>query len=458
MSQTKHPVALKIEDMYRQRTPRSFEHHQVAQRHLPGGDSRTITYFGPHPLYIEKGEGQRMTDVDGNVYLDFLSNYTSMIHGHAHPTLVQAIAAQAARGTGYAACVPVQIELAEALCDRLPSVEQVRFCNSGTEATMNALRAARAFTGRTKLLKMEGGYHGSHDLVEISVSPPLDAAGPADAPYSIPEEPGIPEAVVQDVIVVPLNHPQALEAAFDRHGDQLAAVILEPVFGASGTIPADEDYLSLLRELCDKHGALLVFDEVITFRLDEGGVQALYDVTPDLTSLGKIIGGGLPVGAFGGRADIMALFAPPEQRMVQSGTFNANPLTMAAGLAAMQLLTAEEIARINQLGARLSVGFQNAFDEMGIAGQVTGLGSLHTVHFTPDPVRDYRSLAASHAETTRLLHLALINRGIFSAKRNMFVTSTPMSEADVDTCVAAFAETLGVLRPYIADEAPHLLA
>jgi glutamate-1-semialdehyde 2,1-aminomutase len=457
MSQSIHPVAQQIEETYRRRTPGSAERHHAAQRSLPGGDSRTITYFHPYPLYIAEGRGQRMFDVDGNEYLDFLGNYTSIIHGHGHPKLAQAIAEQAARGTAFGACTDVQVALAEEICRRMASVSQVRFCNSGTEATMNAIRAARAFTGRSKVLKTEGGYHGSHDLAEISVAPPLDAAGPRDAPRAVPGEPGIPDAVVQDVVIVPFNDADAARAAFAHHGGELAAVIIEPMLGATGTIPAEEGYLPLLRELCDEYGALLIFDEVITLRLDEGGAQTLYGVEPDLTTLGKIIGGGLPVGAFGGRADVMALFAPPEPRMVQSGTYNANPITMAAGLAAMQMLTADEIARINRLGERLTEGLQNAFDEMGVVGQITGIGSLRTVHFTAEPVRDYRSMATSHAGLQRLMHLGLLNRGIFTAKRGMVATSTPMSEADTDTFVSAFADLLGELKPYIADEVPHLL-
>ncbi|MGB0387839.1 MAG: aspartate aminotransferase family protein [Ardenticatenaceae bacterium] len=457
MSLTNHPIADQIEQEYRQRTPRSVEYYRSAQEYLPGGDSRTITYFTPHPLYMEGAEGPRMTDVDGNVYLDFLGNYTSIIHGHGHPALTKAIAEQAARGTAYAACVPAQITLAKELCRRVASVEQVRFCNSGTEATMNALRAARAFTGRNKILKMEGGYHGSHDLAEISVAPSLDQAGPAEAPHAVAEEPGIPQAVVEDVVIAPFNDAEAVEAIFARHGEGLAAVIVEPMMGAAGMIPAEEGFLSVLRQLCDKYGALLIFDEVITFRLDYGGAQALYNVPPDLTSFGKIIGGGLPVGAFGGRADIMALFAPPKPKLVQSGTFNANPLTMVAGVAAMELLTREEIARINQLGTQLATGLQHALDEMQLIAQVTGLGSLYTVHFTNQPVRDYRSKATTHPDLSRLTHLALLNRGIFAAQRCMFVTSTAMNETDVDTCIAAFAEVLSQLRPYIADQAPHLL-
>ncbi len=452
-----HSAAQHIEAIYRERTPKSAEQHTRAARVLPGGDSRTITYFAPHPLYIARGQGPRMTDVDGNVYLDFLGNYTSIIHGHGHPAIVEAIARQAAEGSAYAACTPSQVELAEEITRRVESVDQVRFCNSGTEATMNAIRAARALTGRMKILKAEGGYHGSHDLVEVSVAPAVDAAGPASAPNPVPDSLGIPDVVVQDVVVIAFNDAAAAEAAFARCGSKIAAAIVEPMMGATGTIPATRAFLARLRELCDAYGALLIFDEVITFRLDEGGMQALYGVEPDLTAFGKIIGGGLPVGAFGGRTDVMALFAPPEPRMVQSGTYNANPLTMAAGVTAMRLLTAEAIARINRLGDRLAAGLRSAFDEMRIAGQVTGQGSLCTAHFTDQPVQEYRSMAGSHHGAQRLMHLALLNRGIFVAKRGMFVVSTVMDERDIDAAANAFADSLDALRPYVAEAAPHLL-
>ncbi len=430
-------------DEYRRRTPGSAALHERALAFLPGGDSRTVIAFSPYPLYIERARGCRMEDVDGNVYLDFLGNYTSMVHGHAHPEIVDAIAAQAAKGTGYAAATPLQIDLAELLCARVGSLDTVRFCNSGTEATLNALRAARAFTGRDQILKVEGGYHGSHDLVEISVAPDPVRAGPPHHPSPVPEEPGIPEAVVRAVSVAPFNDAGSLEEI--ARLDPPAAIILEPMLGATGTIPPEPGFLASARRVADEVGALLIFDEVITFRLDEGGAQRLYGVQPDLTALGKVIGGGLPVGAFGGRADIMEMYAPPEPTLVQSGTFNANPLTMAAGLAAMRLLDHGAIGRINRLGRRLADGLEKALADTGVGGCVTGEGSLWTVHFTTEPVRDYRSKAAADPGLQRSFHLGLLNRGIFSAPRGMFVVSTAMSEPDVDECVDAVRGALGDL-------------
>ncbi len=447
-----------IEATYRRRTPRSAELHAAAQRYLPGGDTRTITFFEPYPLFVERGQGCRLYDVDGNEYIDFLNNYTSMIHGHAFPPVVEAIARQAARGTCYAACTENQHQLAELVAGRVAAVDQIRFCNSGTEATMNAVRAARAFTGKDKLVKMEGGYHGTHDPVEISVHPPLDRAGPARRPRPVPDSPGIPASVLGDVIVVPFNDRQALGDVIRQRRDEIAAVLVEPVMGVAGMIAAEREYLAYLRRVTAENDVLFICDEVMTFRLDWGGAQALYGVEPDLTTFAKIIGGGLPVGAFGGRREIMRMFAPLEGGVSQSGTFNANPLTMAAGVAAMRELTRQRIAHCNALGQRLADGFRAALEAAGIRGQVTGMGSLLNVHFVAGPLRNYRDAAAADRELHRLLHLAMLNRGIFPAKRELYCTSTVMTEAEVDQAVAAFGDALQELRPYIEERLPHLLA
>ncbi len=451
-------LVTEIEDAYRRRTPRSAEYHRRARAYLPGGDTRSVTFFEPHPLYVGEGRGACLTDLDGHVYLDFLGNYTSMVHGHGHPALIRAVTEQVEVGTGYAANHPHQIALAEEICRRLPGVQSLRFCNSGTEAVMHALRLARAFTGRRKIVKMEGGYHGSSDLTEISVTPDPARAGPVRSPRAVPEEPGILESVVGDVLVVPFNDSQALEATFAHHGADVAAVIVEPMLGAAGTIPGEPEFLATARRICDEYGALLVFDEVITVRLGVGGAQGHYGVRPDLTTLGKVIGGGLPVGAFGGRSDVMSLLAPPDNVMTHSGTFNANPLTMAAGLVALQLLDEAAVARLSQLGTRLAAGLRNALRDEGVVARVTGLGSLWTVHFTDCEVRDYRGVASAHAETRRLFHLGLITQGVFIAPRGMFAVNTVMTEAEVDTAVDVAGEVLRLLAPYLAREVPRLRA
>src|SRR6267143_3567469 len=282
------------EKVYRQTTHASRAMHERAVKVMPGGTTRTTTYFDPYPLYIDRGEGCRVWDADGTERIDFLGNYTAMILGHAHPKVVEAIRRQAARGTGFAAANPIEVELAALLCERVPSLDAVRFCNSGTEATMFPMRLARAFTGRPKIARMEGGYHGTHDYAEVSTHPLVSEAGPPEAPIPRPDSMGTPDWVLEQTVVLPFNHPDAAEAIIRRHGGELAAVILEPIIGAGGVIPATPEFLQRLRQVTEELRILLIFDEVISFRVAPGGAQQLYGVTPDLTTLGKIIGGGLP--------------------------------------------------------------------------------------------------------------------------------------------------------------------
>ena len=443
------PQATAIEERYRARTPRSAALHQAAAAYLPGGDTRTIAHYAPYPLAIERGHGATLTDVDGNQYLDFLNNYTSLIHGHAHPRVVEAATEQLRRGSAYAAATSSQAELARIICERAPSVAAVRFTNSGTEANMNAIRAARAFTGRPLLVKMEGGYHGTYDATEVSVHPDPALAGPADDPQPVAEGRGLTPGAVADTLVVPFNDAAAAERLFAaRIAPRIAAVIVEPLLGSGGMVPATREYLRRLRELTAAHGALLIFDEVMSFRVGPGGAQELYGVEPDLTTFAKIIGGGFPVGAFGGRAEVMAQYDPRRPgHLYQSGTFNGNPVTMAAGVAAMEELTPEAFARLNALGDRLRTGLEEAGRRVpsgrGVPLVATGLGSLVNLHFTAGPVTDYRSAAVGNTEALRLLHLALLNRGIFAAPRGMFNISTPMTEADVDRALAAVRDALG---------------
>ena len=325
------------ETTYRRQTPGSRALHESAVAVMPGGTTRTTTYFDPYPLYITRGEGCRIWDADGTERLDMLGNYTAMILGHAHPKVVEAIRKQAAQGTGFAAANPVEVKLAALLCERVPSLEMVRFCNSGTEATMFAMRLARAFTGRPKIARIEGGYHGTHDYAEVSTHPNVSEAGPPDAPIARPDSIGTPDWALERTVVLPFNNPDAAEAIIRREGRQLAAVILEPIIGAGGVIAATGEFLQRLRTVTKELGIVLIFDEVISFRVGPGGAQELYGVTPDLTTLGKIIGGGLPVAAFGGRADVMELLDPRRKpSLAQGGTYNGNPLGMAAGLAAIQ--------------------------------------------------------------------------------------------------------------------------
>lgn len=438
-------VRASMEAQYRKRTPKSEALSVTAKRVMPGGDTRTNTFFLPYPLFIESGDGCRILDADGNAYLDFLANYTSMIHGHAHPKIVERVTQQLSRGTAFASPLESQIQLATAICSRVSSIERVRFCNSGTEATMNAIRAAKAFTGRNKIIKMEGGYHGSHDAASVSVAPPLERVGPNSSPHSVPDLEGLFRGVLEDVLVVPFNDIEAASQIIERNASDLAAVIVEPMLGSGGGIPATPEFLRTLRVATRSTGALLIFDEIITFRLSFGGAQEIYGITPDLTTLGKIIGGGFPVGAFGGNAEVMALFDPSRRRLFQGGTFNGNAISMVAGLATLEMLTRGEITRINALGDKLRQGLSKALADSNVPGEVLGAGSLLQVHMGQGSITDYRSAARGLKELVPLLHLALLNRGIFTSTRNSLCISTPMIEVDVDQAVRAFKDSLSDL-------------
>jgi glutamate-1-semialdehyde 2,1-aminomutase len=436
------------EAVYRQTTPGSKALHEKAVRSMPGGTTRTTTYFEPYPLYIERGAGCRIWDVDGTARLDALGNYTAMILGHAHPRIVEAIRQQAAMGTGFAAANPVEVQLAALLCERVPSLDLVRFCSSGTEATMYAMRLARAFTGRPKIARIEGGYHGTHDYAEVSTHPVVDEAGPHDAPVPRPDSIGTPAWALEEIVVLPFNNPDASEAIIRREGSALAGVILEPIIGAGGVISATPEYLQRLRAATREVGALLIFDEVISFRVAPGGAQQLYGVTPDLTTLGKVIGGGLPVAAFGGRAEVMELLDPRhEPNLPQGGTYNGNPLGMAAGLAAMTALTPDVYDTLNRNGARVAELMAEIFASYDVPAQVNSAGSLFAVHFTRNRVVDYRTGASSNQKLARDFFLGLVNHGVLLSPRAMGAISTPMEERDIQEFVDAVEAVVSELRP-----------
>jgi glutamate-1-semialdehyde 2,1-aminomutase len=430
---------MSIEATYLARTPKSAALHAEAQRLIAGGSTRSVTLFAPHPVYMAAGCGCRLRDVDGNEYIDCIGNFASMVHGHAHPVITSAIRDQLTRGTDFGAPTELQLQFARELTARVPSLERVRFTNSGTEAVMFAIRAARAFTGRTKLLKFEGSYHGGYDAVEVSVDPGHDApAWPLGRAASAGLPPD-PEAIT---LVAPFNDAERAAAFIRSHAGELAAVIVEGVT-MRGTIAADRPFVHHLRHVTRELGVLLIMDEIVTFRLAPGGVQASIDVMPDLTTFGKVIGGGLPVGAFGGRADVMDTLDPSRDRAVHhSGTFAGNAATLAGGRAALALLTATEIDRINALGTRLRAGLQDACDGARVPARVTGAGSLATIHFTSAPVRGYRDALTGDRALARRLHLALLNRGIFARSSAGFFLSTAMGEAEIDQTVTAVRDAL----------------
>ena len=444
---------------YRESTPGSLMRHEKAQRYLPAGDTRSATWFSPYPTYMVAGEGAWLTDCDGNRYLDLLNNFTSLVHGHAQPQIVEYAADQLTRGTVFGTAAEPQVALAKLLIERIPSFEKVRFTNSGTEATMMMMRAARAYTGRDIIVKMDGGYHGSHDFVEVSISADLDSSR---SPMARVEGRGVPNAVLNAVMVAPFNDLNTLEALLEQHHERIAGIIVEPMPSSGGMVPPAPGYLRGLRALADKYGVLLLFDEIVTLRLSTGGLQAIEGATPDLTAVAKIIGGGFPVGAFGGRQDIMELFNPAASRefVFHSGTFNGNNMTMTAGLEAMRRLDQAAIERINRLGESLGEGINRAFQSLGIGAQCLGYGSLQQIHWTSEPVvclADARRAGEGIGKLRQLLHLELLNRGIFISSRGMFSITTPMTDDDVALVLAAVEGALESLLPYMLVEAPRAL-
>jgi len=421
----------------------SRELYARAQRVIPGGVNSPVRAFravGGEPFFVARGAGARLWDVDGRAYLDFVGSWGPLILGHAPPVVVEAVARAAADGTSFGAPTAAEVELAELVQEAYPSMELVRLVSSGTEATMSALRVARAATGRDLVVKFDGCYHGHVDSL-------LVRAGSGATALGVPDSRGVPEAVARLTVTVPFNDLDAVRAVFDARGDQVAAVIVEPVAGNMGVVPPAPGFLEGLRALCTRHGAVLVFDEVITgFRVAWGGAQARYGVTPDLTCLGKILGGGLPVGAYGGRRELMAQVAPLGG-VYQAGTLAGNPLAVAAGLATLRALRAgDAYARLEALGARLEAGLRGAADKAGVPLAVNRVGSMLTPFFADAPVTDYAAARRSDtARYARFFH-AMLARGVFlppSQFEAAFV-SLAHTAADVDAAVEAARDALTV--------------
>ncbi len=406
-------------DDYLARTPRSRALFERATASLPGGSTRTTVYSAPYPPYADHGAGLALTDVDGNVYRDFLGNYTSLILGHAHPAVVAAVEAQVRRGSAFAAPTETEVELAEELRRRIPSIEHLRFTSSGTEATMFAIRAARAFTGRPLIAKFDHSYHGTHDLVMAGT-------------------PGVPEAIGGLITELPWGDPDGIEAGLHGREGDLAAIILEPVQGAGGVRPPEPGFLEFLRSYCDRVGALLIFDEIISFRVAPGGAQEVHGVRPDLTTLGKIIAGGYPLAAFGGRADVMAIFDARRDRAVShGGTFNGNPVAAAAGLATLDELTPAAYARLSGLGDRLTARLTEGIARDGLAARVVNVGSLFQV-FRGETGAAFAAGAGQPSE----LYLRLLLAGFLIAPRGMGAIPTVATERDVDDLADAIGDAL----------------
>jgi glutamate-1-semialdehyde 2,1-aminomutase len=427
---------------YRARTAASHSAHERALKSLPAGVNRNIVYQTPYPMFVQASRGAHLIDLDGQRYLDLIGNYTAMILGHCPPAVVEAAQAQIARGTAWAAASPDEAVLAEMILARFGGEGRLRFTASGTEATLMAIRAARAFTHRPLIAKFEGGYHGLNDYAMVSLAPSLDAAGPADQPYSVPA-PGVPVAVADTVVVLPFNNAAAVEAILRRRGHEIAGVIVEPVMGVAGILAPKPGFLEMLRRVTQELGIVLIFDEVISFRLAFGGAQEHFGIRADLTTLGKIIGGGYPIGAVAGRSDIMQTFDPSRPDAVTlSGTFHANPVALAAGIATLKEFDRDAIAALNRRGQQLHEKMTQLFQRCRTPLQLHTIGSLFNIHATSGPVEDYRSSSQGNKELLKWLQLALLNEGMLISPRGMGCLCTPMTQADLDGFVAALERSL----------------
>ncbi|MDA0262844.1 MAG: aspartate aminotransferase family protein [Chloroflexi bacterium] len=432
-------------ERYLQSTPRSKALWEDAKNYLPGGDSRNSIFWAPYPIFVDRASGCHVVDSDGVDRLDFIGTMTTLILGHSPKPVVEAVQSQLGNGMVYNAPSPHQTRLAKLLCERIPSFDLVRFTNSGTEATLNTIRAARAVTGKSKIAKVEGGYHGSHDQVSVSVRVNPAKAGERSHPDAMPATEGLAEGTLDQVVVVPFNETETAREVLEAHRDELAAVIIEPMLGSVGMLPATTEFLAMLREFTKANGIILIFDEVISYRASFGGAQEYYGITPDMTSLGKIIGGGFAIGAFGGRREIMDLYDPSAAggpRVAHAGTFNANPITMLAGAATLDELTPEVYRKLAEKTDRLRAGILQVGAELEVPIQVTGLGSLFGIHFTGEKLVGYRDIAAEDAAFRHRVFLGLLNEGILMASNLVGAVSTEIGDAEIDTFTTALRRVL----------------
>ncbi|MDD2923265.1 MAG: glutamate-1-semialdehyde 2,1-aminomutase [Anaerolineales bacterium] len=418
---------------------KSINLFQEAQQVFPGGVNSPVRAFravGGQPLFIQRGEGAYLFDVDGNRYVDYVLSWGPLITGHAHPKVVEAIQQAALMGTSYGAPSPLEIELARRVMDFMPNIEMIRFVNSGTEATMSALRLARAYTKREKIIKFDGCYHGHADMLLVQ-------AGSGVATLGLPDSPGVPTAVASDTLVANFNDLESVEALFKKYPDQIAGLIVEPVAGNMGVVPPQPGFLEGLRSLTTQHGAVLIFDEVMTgFRVHKGGAQTLYNIKPDLTTLGKVIGGGLPVGAYGGKKEIMQMVAPLGP-MYQAGTLSGNPLAMSAGIAALDQIRDEKIwAQLEKSASKLEAGIASAAKSSGIPIQQTRVGTMFTTFFSETKPLGWNTVKVADKVRFGKFFMKMLENGVYLAPSQFeagFI-SIMHSDSVIEETIAAATE------------------
>ncbi|CAM4194714.1 glutamate-1-semialdehyde 2,1-aminomutase [Paenibacillus endophyticus] len=422
---------------------RSVEAFARAKKVIPGGVNSPVRAFksvGLNPVYMERGQGSRIYDIDGNSYIDYVASWGPLIMGHAHPEVIEAIKRTAEKGTSFGAPTELETIMAELVCERVPSVDIVRMVNSGTEATMSAIRLARGYTKRSKILKFEGSYHGHSDSLLIK-------AGSGVATLGLPDSPGVPEHVASHTITVPYNDIESVKLAFEKFGEEIACIIVEPVAGNMGVVPPLPGFLQGLRDVTNQYGTVLIFDEVMTgFRVGYSCAQGLYDIKPDLTCFGKVIGGGLPVGAYGGKRELMELIAPSGP-IYQAGTLSGNPLAMAAGHATLSLLTPQVYELLERQAVRLQLGFESNARKHGIPSTINRVGSMVCPFFTETTVINFESAKTSDLERFKAYFASMLDLGVSVAPsqfEGMFVSAVHTDE-DIDATIEAHYVALGRL-------------
>ncbi|OPA80332.1 glutamate-1-semialdehyde-2,1-aminomutase [Paenibacillus selenitireducens] len=424
-----------MENLQIRKDARAKEAFAEAKQYIPGGVNSPVRAFksvGLTPIYVDHAAGSRIYDIDGNSFIDYICSWGPLILGHAHPEVIEAIQKTAAKGTSFGAPTELETMMAKLVCERMPSVDIVRMVNSGTEATMSAIRLARGYTGRNKVLKFEGSYHGHADSLLIK-------AGSGVATLGLPDSPGVPEGVAANTITVPYNDLESVTVAFERYGEEIACVIVEPIAGNMGVVPPLPGFLQGLRDLTNQYGSLLIFDEVMTgFRVHINSAQGLFDITPDLTCMGKVIGGGLPVGAYGGKREIMEQMAPAGP-IYQAGTLSGNPLAMIAGYTTLKLLQPEVYQQLERQAVKLQLGFEKNAQELGVPVTINRVGSMVCPFFTDQHVINYDVAKSSNLDHFRRYFENLVNLGVSIAPsqfEGMFV-SAAHTDADIDATIEA---------------------
>ena len=426
---------------YIQRTRKSRIAFEKAKILLPGGIARNSVFYNPYPSFVKSGKGSRVVDIDGNELVDYLNNFTALIHGHADPQIIAVVKQILDLGTAFGAPNEYEYVLAEMVSERMPSIEQMRFAVSGTEATYACIMAARAYSKKRKIVKFEGGFHGNHEDVMISTHPKQDSR---NLPRGELDSSGVNPAVLESTFVLPYNRIDKVEELLASEGNSIAAVIVEPVIGVGGQIPATSEFLHGLRELCTHYGVLLIFDEIVTgFRLALGGAQEKYNVKPDLTALAKILGGGFPVGGFGGPKEIMQVFDLSKGPLVPwSGTFSANPITLVAGIASLSKLNTSSYERLDSMAMSIENSFSKISSDIKYPVKMTRAGSLFNIHFTSNMIREHRDVLAEDKSIKNNFFISMINEGILMGARGLACTSTAMDDSDIQKFIRAMERSL----------------